>query len=286
MDEKRTALVLTGGAAFGAWQGGVLKALEAAGRMVPVVMGVSAGALNGAAYYQGKLDEMGDYWCHMRPSSFMRLRPRLSPFSLFSGERFREFLARVAPAEPGAERGRCHLFVGASDLLTGELVQSHFPPGGSDGRQGSLLEILLASAAVPGLFPPVRIQADGRERLLVDGGIRCFTDVTPALEMGCTDFVFISISGKDKALGSGSGWRAWMGAVFEQVVTAHVENTLAVLKALNRKSGGLRAYLVAPSRHVDLNGFNFHSARCAEAFALGEQDGAAFLADSAPFRVL
>ena len=285
MNDKKTALILTGGAAYGSWQGGVLKAFESAGQAVPAIFGVSAGALNGAAYYQGKLDEMAFYWKNMRKSAFMRLRPRLSPaMSLLSGDKFREFLARIAPSVPGAERGRCHLFVLSADLHTGELVQAHFPPEGSDGKEGSLLDHLQATASVPFLWPPVRVQANGRERLLIDGGIRCFTDLDPAIELGCTDFVFISISGKDKTMKSAKGWRAWVGAIFEQVVEAQVQNTLAVLKA--HKNPAFRAFLVAPSRHVDLNGFNFHPERCAEAFALGEQDGASFLAKTEAFRVL
>ena len=286
MNEKQTAFILTGGAAFGAWQGGVLKSMEAHGKMVPAVFGISAGALNGAAYYQGKMDEMSFYWTHMKGSSFLQFRPKLSPFSILSGDKFREFLARVAPSEPGAERGRCHLFVGSADLNSGKLVQAHFPPGGSDGKDGSLLDNLLGSASVPGLWPPVPVKANGTHRLLVDGGIRCFTDVEPAIALGCTDFVFISIAGKDKAIHSVKGFKAWIGAVLEQVVEAQIENTLAVLKAMNGKSGGLRAWLLSPTKHIDLNGFNFHPERCAEAFRLGEKDASAFLAAPESLRVL
>ena len=44
------------------------------------------------------------------------------------------------------------------------------------------------SCAIPLVFPPVRVRANGGpERLLVDGGIRMFTDVRPALALGCRE---------------------------------------------------------------------------------------------------
>lgn len=284
---RPTALIMTGGAAFGAWQGGALQAFQKHGAEFPAVFGVSAGALNGNAWYQDKLDEMAFYWTQLKASSFMTFRPRLSPLSLFGQDRFREFLGRVAPAQPGAERGRCHFFVISADLLTGRMVQAHFPPEGSRGQDGSLLDNLLGSASVPFLFPPVAVKTPGGERLLVDGGIRCFTDLEPAFAMGCRDFLFLSIAGADKALRKKRSFRYWLGSIFEQVVEAQVENTLAVIKARNAsEKEPLRAWVLAPSRHIDLDGFNFDRLKCAEAFAQGAQDGADFLKDPARFQAL
>lgn len=48
MTSEKTALVLQGGGALGAYQGGALQALDAAGRTVDWVAGISIGAINAA----------------------------------------------------------------------------------------------------------------------------------------------------------------------------------------------------------------------------------------------
>jgi NTE family protein len=65
------------------------------------------------------------------------------------------------------------LHVVATDVLSGEDVRlSH----------GPLLEAVLASAAIPGVLPPV--QWDGR--LLIDGGVANNTPLSHALELGAS----------------------------------------------------------------------------------------------------
>jgi len=79
-----------------------------------------------------------------------------------------EIVARVAAEHNEGRR----LFVATTDLDSMRMVVWNMgaiasAPGGSD----LFREILLASASVPGAYPPVRVNVDGRTSLLVDGGV-------------------------------------------------------------------------------------------------------------------
>ena len=105
-----------------------------------------------------------------RPGSVWRALERFGraiPTGLLSGDEIDEFLRRVF-AQPGRSndfrRLRHKLFIVATDLDTGESVQ--FGARGVDHIPIS--RAVQASAALPGLFPPVVI--DGR--YFVDGALR------------------------------------------------------------------------------------------------------------------
>ena len=51
MNERKIALVLSGGGSRGAYQCGVWQALEELGIKIDIVVGVSVGAINGAVSY-------------------------------------------------------------------------------------------------------------------------------------------------------------------------------------------------------------------------------------------
>ena len=70
------------------------------------------------------------------------------------------------------------LHVVASERVTGaEVVLS----------RGSVVEAVLASSAIPGVFPPIVIE--GRE--LVDGGVCSNTPIAAAVRLGATDIIVL-----------------------------------------------------------------------------------------------
>lgn len=92
------------------------------------------------------------------------------------------------------------LTVTATDVHTGQttvFVQSEhdeLPPWTRDPRRAAVArdidaEIVLASAAIPILFPAVRIGP----RWFFDGGLRQNTPISPALRMGATKLMVISL---------------------------------------------------------------------------------------------
>ncbi len=183
-----TAFVFAGGGSLGAIEVGMLRALVERGARPDFVVGASVGAIN-AAYYAASpdaegVDRLAAIWVRIRradvfPVSFIR------GFSGFMGRRrslvdpgsLRDLLARELPYER-LEEARVPCRIVASNILDGsEVVIS----------SGSTIEALLASAAIPAVFPPVEI--DGKH--LVDGGISSNTPLSTAVALGAKRVVVL-----------------------------------------------------------------------------------------------
>ena len=177
--KNRLGIALGSGSARGWAHIGILRALEQAGIVPDVVAGTSIGALVGAAYASGRLDRLEewvtqiDWWEIIR---YMDLRR-----GGVEGERLmRAFRERVddAPIESlpkpfGAV---------ATDLHTGREVWF---------QDGSLLEAVRASIALPGLFSPVRY----RGRWLVDGGLVDPLPVSLCRALGADRVIAVNLNG-------------------------------------------------------------------------------------------
>jgi NTE family protein len=168
-----TAFVLSGGGNRAASQVGMLRALLERGVLPDVVIGASAGALNGAVVATSPsleaVDRLGDVWCSLRTGEVFpggKLARAWNVLSrddhLFSNEGLQGVIERAAPA-PTFDETAIPLRVVATDLHTGEEVVF---------AAGALAPALLASTALPGLYPPVEYAG----RILVDGAV---TDAVP-----------------------------------------------------------------------------------------------------------
>jgi NTE family protein len=177
-----TAFVLSGGASLGAIQVGMLRALYERGITPDLIVGTSAGALNGAFVAARPptpttADELGDVWRSVRRSTVFPANP-LSGFVGFIGRRnylvpdwgLRALLTHHLPIE-ALEDAVIPLHVVAVDLYSGEEVRL---------SEGSAIEAVMASAAIPGVFPPV--SWEGME--LIDGGVANNTPISHAVELG------------------------------------------------------------------------------------------------------
>jgi NTE family protein len=177
---KPTALVLAGGGSFGAVQVGMLRALVAYGIVPDLVVGSSVGAINGA-YFAGApnaegVAELAAIWRGLRRSEVFPFNWR-ALFGLLA--------RRNSVADPSGLRGLIEkrlpyrnleqaavpLHVVATDLLGGGTVRL---------SSGPAVDAVLASCAIPGAFPPVRIG----ERHLIDGAVASNTPVSVAIELG------------------------------------------------------------------------------------------------------
>lgn len=176
-----TAWVLRGGASFGAAQVGMARALIEAGHHPDLLYGTSAGALNAAWLAADPTLEgtsaLASLWTTVRRRDVFPLRPDLVlaglaglKDSMFSSGALTKWLRSTA-ALRRLDDGVLPLTVVASDLETGEevLLQS-----------GPAVPALVASSAMPGVFPPVRIG----DRWLVDGSVASDTPIGPAVKAG------------------------------------------------------------------------------------------------------
>jgi NTE family protein len=170
--------VLSGGGNQGVSQVGMLRALLERDIVPDVVVGTSAGALNGAAIATTptleKVDELERVWCGLtgdavfpgstlqRVWNVLRRDDHLIPNNGLA-----EVIARAAPARTFAET-QVPLRVVTADLVTGDEVVY---------VNGDLHPVLLASAALPGIFPPVELHG----RTLVDGAVVNLVPISHAL---------------------------------------------------------------------------------------------------------
>ncbi len=193
----RRTWVLGGGGARGAAQVGVLQALFEAGVEAPsAIVGTSVGALNGAsiAAYPSLAGTMmlREVWLSRQAAAVFQAHPlgviisglRRDQQSLMPQQNVRRLIER-AMALTGIttfEKLRIPLAVIATDLNAGRPVVF---------RSGELEPALLASTAIPGLFPSVRI--NDREHL--DGGVVDNTPTDIAIDDGAKDILVISLMG-------------------------------------------------------------------------------------------
>lgn len=150
-------LALGSGAARGWAHIGVIRALEKAGISPTVVCGTSIGALVGAACAAGEIARLDEWVRQLNWSSVMNLMDWRMNGGLMEGAKLVEFF-RSKFDDRGIEHLPRKFGCVATELTTGREVWL---------QQGSVVDAVRASIALPGLLTPV-VHAG---RLLVDGGL-------------------------------------------------------------------------------------------------------------------
>jgi NTE family protein len=184
---EKTAFVLAGGGSFGAIQVGMLRALVAHGVVPDLVVGASVGALNGIYFCcdptPAGVARLEAVWRGLRRSDVFPLSARhllgmfMGAASLVDPGGLRALIARHI-SNPRLEDTLVPMHVAATDLLTGASVLL---------SSGPAADAILASCAIPGAFPAVRMG----DQYLIDGAIASNTPVMAALALGCTRLVVL-----------------------------------------------------------------------------------------------
>jgi NTE family protein len=188
-----TAFVLAGGASLGAIEAGMLQALYEREIEADLFVGASAGALNAgfaAAHPQTlqSAQELQQAWRDTQRGDVFPLSPLTALKALLGRSNHlvsNKGLVRIVEQRVGEiarlEEARTKLGVVVTDLLAGEekLLTT-----------GPAVPALLASAAIPAVYPPVEI--DGR--LYVDGGVADNTPISKALALGA-DTIYVLPTG-------------------------------------------------------------------------------------------
>ena len=137
---------------------GVLRRLDAAGLRPDVVCGTSIGALIGATYLAGRLDELEAWARGLNKRGMMRMFDfTTGAGGVIAGRRITQILHPDLHRLTIEALDRPFIAV-ATDLSTGQEIWI---------RSGGLVDAIRASYAIPGLFPPVR--HDGN--WLIDGAL-------------------------------------------------------------------------------------------------------------------
>ncbi|MGF6595757.1 NTE family protein [Paraburkholderia sp. GAS448] len=263
-----TAFVFAGGGSLGAIEVGMLRELLAQGEHPGFVVGASAGAIN-AAYFAGRPDSDGvatleALWRKIRRQDIMplsmlgllsmilRTRPHL-----VEAHALRVLLEKHLTYER-IEQALLPLHIVATDLLAGhEVVLS----------SGPVVNAVLASAAIPGVFPPVRI--DGVD--LVDGGVASNTPIAAAIKLGATRIIVLPA-------GFACALHAPPTSAIAQAMHAL---TLVIARQLVRdlEYYGTRAqiYVVPPLCPLDISPYDY--TQCAQLIERAAQNTRAWLDD-------
>jgi NTE family protein len=176
----RIGLALGSGSARGWAHVGVIRALEEAGIRPDLVCGTSIGALVGAAYASGELDRFEQWLLGLGIRDVVAFMDVSLSGGLLKGDRLMEFLSRNF-VDHSLEDLDVPFAAVATALHTGAEVWL---------RQGSTLEAVRASIALPALFTPVL--SDGV--MLVDGGLVNPVPVSLARAMGADVVIAVDLN--------------------------------------------------------------------------------------------
>lgn len=188
--QQRVAFVFSGGGPLAAVQVGQLGALFTMGITPDMAVGTSAGALN-AIYIASNPSVEGasalrELWIRMKKEDLFPRGRLMSAIQVlrrgshvYSSEGLRRLVANEFP-DLNFEDLAIPAHVVATHLDTGE--ETWF-------STGPILEPLLASSAMPGVFPPVLIDG-GR---YIDGGVANNIPFSRAVELGATRIYVLNV---------------------------------------------------------------------------------------------
>lgn len=265
-----------------------------------VLIGTSAGAINAAClagyatHGLQAFEQLAQFWQVLRSSGVYRLN--VSPWA-----RFNKYIAfwslsrhartngaildnqplvdtlRHAVSLPGLEealRTRTieALAVTASSYTSGvhwtfchsarnEPVRAWSRPGRRGGFQPITIDHLVASSAIPFLFPSTRLTIDGHPEYFGDGSMRQVSPLSPALHLGAQKVFVVGVGQPERSgltrhaapptrgptLGSIAGHA--MASVFHDTLPADVEQTHRVSQTLQQLP---RSGAALPYRNVDV----------------------------------
>jgi NTE family protein len=180
-----TAFVLAGGASLGAIEAGMVEALYERGIRADYMVGSSAGGLNAgflATHPQevASAHRLQDVWRGLTRRQVFPFSPATVVLGLLgrrdhlvSPRGLRRLIEQQLEIRR-LESTDTPLGIVVTDLLCGEEALL---------ERGEAKEALAATAAIPGIYPPVEI--DGR--LYVDGGVADNTPISRAVERGCDE---------------------------------------------------------------------------------------------------
>ena len=176
----RIGLALGSGSARGWSHIGVINALERAGIVPDIVCGTSIGALVGAAYAAGEHARLEPWVRSLKWQSVVGLLDWKLGGGLMAGGKLTNFF-RSQYEDPGIEQLPKAFGCVATDLGSGREVWL---------REGSVIDAVRASIALPGVFTPAR--SDGR--LLVDGGLVNPVPVSLCRAMGADIVIAVDLN--------------------------------------------------------------------------------------------
>lgn len=188
----KRAIVLPGGGGRGAYQVGVAKALIEKGLTFDFAFGTSIGGLNATMIAQGDLKRLEELWSSMKAKDIFCLPSAPQIGRLFLGHHLG--ILDTSPLEELLRR-ECNLqrlkeSATKVGLCTTDLcsLQTSFITTDDIVSTNELVDVLMATSALPMAFPPRHLHGSG---LWVDGGLVRNTPMDAALAMGADEIYMV-----------------------------------------------------------------------------------------------
>jgi len=184
--DGKTAFVFTGGGSLGAIQVGMLRVLLAAGVHPDFVVGASVGAIN-ASYFASVptlegVATLERLWTGLRRSDIF-------PFTFSSAIGLLRHPGNLV--DPGGLRNIIELnlpFARLEDTqIPLHIMATNLQGLGVRLSTGPAVEAILASTAIPGIFPPVGIEGES----LIDGAVAANTPMRLAVGLGASRVIVL-----------------------------------------------------------------------------------------------
>jgi len=229
--DPRTVFILFGGAARGAAQAGALTVLLERGIVPDLIFGISAGAWNGAYLALDptpeRAVELEGLWRATTSQEMLGPHWRMplnligSRRSLYRSQGVRRMADRYLAGHT-FEQLKVPLTVVAADLVSGDAVFF---------TSGPLDHAVLASSAIPAIFPPV---VDG-DRVLVDGGWAEWSGCLAAVQSGAERIVLVGCGSVRAAASKWQTFRHIFERSFDVSSRQNFERTLFALRGTDRE---------------------------------------------------
>ena len=175
----RIGLALGSGSARGWAHIGVIHALEEHGIKPHIVCGTSIGALVGAAYAAGELDRLDRWVSGLTWTDVLKLVDVTWRGGLIRGQRLFDFFREHFADRDIQSLGLKYAAV-ATELSAGREVWL---------REGSVLDAVRASIAIPGIFAPMLLNGES----MVDGGLVNPVPVTVCRALGADIVIAVDL---------------------------------------------------------------------------------------------
>ena len=183
-NELKIGLALGSGSSRGWAHIGIINELAKLGITPDVVCGTSVGSMVGAAYVMGNLEKLEAWACSLTKfdvAKFLDINTSMTGF--VHTERFHDFLNENIASDEDIIEDLSKVYATVStDLETGREIWL---------TQGSIIQAVWASMALPGLFPAIR----NNNRWLMDGGLVNPVPVSVCRALGADIVIAVNLNG-------------------------------------------------------------------------------------------
>lgn len=273
------AFVLSGAGNRGPLQVGAVRALLEVGIVPDMIVGTSAGALNGSVLAAhgpsiAVTGQMERLWATAKaddiyPEGILEILWRLKSKanSIFTSDGMRKLLTRAMP--PGVTTfGQCktQLYTTATDLRSNRLYVF------GDKGNAPLLDAVQASATIPAIHPPISYT----DAQLVDGGVVANVPVSVAIDRGATTLYVVNAGYNEEIMAPAQGVLEVLMRTLSAMLSQNIIQDIARAKA----DDTVDMHHIPVRVDKNLSFFDFSYTK--EMVALGYAAAKNYLADPAP----